>query len=211
MKTLIAFALLTMASLSFGAETCTYVIKDRYAREFESHTRTSYNEAAACSDAEYACRVSLSNHQSSGRYYDANCERKFDRYPPNPYPYPSSRCTTDLLDVRSNILRSFQGIGRSQLEACQDSERQCKMELVRNDSYGRHCATRSGGKPPQPPRQTTESCTVGRYDPAGYFIQSYFASHTGSFGTDVKGEACRKANQSCSYELRGRQTCRIQR
>lgn len=205
MKTLIALFLLSIASVTFASD-CTFSIKDRYGFEYESVTRSSYSEQAACSDAQYACNVALSNGQYNGRYQDAFCERKLG----SAYPPAQVMCTTDLLDYYGNIVRSFSGSGRTQSEACGQSNEFCKYELSRNDSYGRRCVTRgTGGNYPQPPRQTTENCTAQRFDPSGYFIQSYFSSFTGPVGTDVKGEACRRALNDCSYDIKGRQTCRI--
>lgn len=218
MKALLGLFLLSIAGMSFAGETCTYVIKDRYGYEYENHTRySSYSRDAACSDASWACSTALSNARAQGRYYDANCEMKYDG-PNNPRPpYPPTTvvsCTTDLVDWYGSIIRSFSGTGYNQSEACRQSDQFCQYELQRGDSNGRRCVTRGNGgggypNPPRPPRETTESCTANRYDPAGFFIQSYNASHTGPVGTDVRGQACRKAIDYCSREIRGRQTCRL--
>jgi hypothetical protein len=216
MKTLIALLFLSVTSVSFGTEICSFSVKDRYGYEYETITRSGYSTQSACSDAEYACRVLISDAQARGKYLDAVCVYKsgpaFPNRPPEP-PTAISRCTTDLVDYYNNTLRSFTAVGRTQQDACQESGRQCKIELTRNDSYGRRCVVRgSGGNipTPRPPRQTTENCSARRYDPAGYFIQSYLASHTGPVGSDVKGEACRKAFNTCSYDIKGRQSCRIE-
>lgn len=215
MKVLLGLFLLMMTSLSFAGETCTYVIKDRYGYEFENHTRySSYSRDAACSDASWACNTALSNARAQGRYYDANCEMKYESGPVNPrppFPPTSVSCTTDLVDYYGSTIRSYSASGRTEYEACRQSDEFCSYELNRGDSRGRRCVRRTGGgyPYPQPPRQTTESCTANRYDPAGFFIESYYASHTGPVGSDVRGEACRKALNSCSYEIRGRQTCRL--
>lgn len=216
MKALLGLFLLTIASVSFAGETCTYVIKDRYGYEYENHTRYSYSKDAACSDASWSCNTALSNARAQGRYYDANCEMKYDG-PVNPRPpFPPVQtvmCTTDLVDWYGNTIRSFSGRGNSEWEACGQSDEFCRYELQRGDSNGRRCVTRGTGggypNPPRPPRETTESCTANRHDPAGYFIQSYTATHTGPIGSDVRGEACRKALNYCSYDIRGRQTCRL--
>lgn len=216
MKALLGLFLLSLASLSFAGETCTFVIRDRYGYEFETHTRySSYSKDAACSDANWACSNALSNGRAQGRYYDANCEMKYDG-PVNPRPpFPPTAvimCTTDLVDWYGNTVRSFSGSGNSEWEACRQSEQFCQYELQRGDANGRRCVTRGvgGGNPyPRPPRETTESCSAHRYDPAGFFIQSYNASHTGPIGSDVRGEACRKALNYCSRDIKGRQTCRL--
>lgn len=221
MKTLLALFLLCVASVSFAADSCTFAIKDRYGYEYENHTRISYSREAACSDADYACRVAISDAQRNGRYMDAFCEQKGGVVTPNRPPIPPSStimCTTDLVDYYGGIVRSFSGSGQTQWEACNQSESFCRYELSRNTSSGWRCVTRgsNGGNypypypQPQPPRQVTETCRASRFDPAGYYIESYMQSYTGPANSDVKGEACRRAYNQCSYEIRGRQTCRIE-
>jgi hypothetical protein len=214
MKILLTFFLLSLASISFSAESCSFAVKDRYGYEYETVTRASYSAQGACSDAEYACRELISDAQARGRYLDANCAQKSGPVisrPPEP-PSAMGRCTTDLVNYYNTVVRSFTASGRTQMEACNESARQCKIELSRQENYGSRCVPRTGGQtPPRPPRQTTESCTARRYDPAGYFIQSYLATYTGPTGSDVKGEACRRAFDTCSYDIKGRQTCRIER
>ena len=219
MKTLLALFLLSLASVSFASESCTFAIKDRYGYEYESHTRISYGREAACSDAQYACLVAISDGQRNGRYFDAYCEYKGGPVTPNRPPLPPTStviCTTDLVDYYGGIVRSFTGYGQSQWDACGQSEQFCRYELSRNTSNGWRCVTRGsggGGYPypqPRPPRDITETCKASRFDPAGYYIESYIQSYTGPYGSDVKGEACRRAYNQCSYEIRGRQTCRIE-
>lgn len=217
MKALLGLFLFSIASVSFASETCTFVIKDRYGYEYENHTRYSYSKDAACGDASWSCEQALANARAQGRYYDATCEMKYDSGPGNPRPpFPptaTAMCTTDLVDYYGTTIRSFSGSGRTEYEACRQSDEFCSYELNRGDSRGRRCVRRGNGggypQPPRPPRETTESCTANRYDPAGFFIESYYASHTGPVGSDVRGAACRKALNNCSYEIRGRQTCRL--
>lgn len=218
MKTLLALILLSVASASFASDSCTFSIKDRYGYEYETHTRISYNQQAACSDADYACRVAISDGQRNGRYMDAYCEQKSvitPNRPPLP-PTSTTMCSTDLVDYYGGIVRSFTGYGQTQWEACNQSEQFCNYELSRDTSRGYRCVTRNGnGYPnpypqPRPPRDQTETCKASRFDPAGYYIESYIQSYTGPYGSDVKGEACRRAYQQCNYEIRGRQTCRIE-
>lgn len=215
MKTMIALFLLSIASMSFSAESCSYAVKDRYGYEYETVTRASYSNVGACSDAEYACRVLISDAQARGRYLDASCLMKNGTVnpsrPPDPPTYMAN-CATNLVNYYNSIVRTFRATGRTQAEACNESAKQCKIALSRADTYGGRCVPGNNGPlPPPRPRETTESCTARRYDPAGYFIQSYYGSHTGPVGSNVKDEACRKAFNTCSYDLKGRQTCRIER
>lgn len=132
--------------------------------------------------------------------------------PPIPPTSINVMCTTDLQDYYGNTVRSFSGNGYDYYEACRQSEEFCRYALQRGDSVGYRCVTRGsgGGYPnPRPPQQKTEQCRASRFDPAGYFIESYFASATGPYNSNVKDQACRRAFEQCSYELRGRQTCRI--
>lgn len=205
------------ASVAAQAESCDAIIRDRSGYELERYSATSYSRDAACSEAMYQCNRSLSDARSNGRYYDANCEVAPIFYPnPNPYPnpYPSQHiCQTDLVDQYGRIVRSFSGYGRTDYEACNESERFCKEELYRGNGYGMRCVTRDGRNPnpgPIPPRNRTESCSAVRLDPAGMFIQSYYGTASGPYNTDVKGEACRQALWSCQRDLKGRQTCNIQ-
>jgi hypothetical protein len=217
MKLLIGLFLLTLTTFAQANVACSVSIKDNYGFEYEVLTRYSYSREAACSEAHYACRQSIAEGQTYGRYYDAFCvEQNSAPNPPPRPPFPPNTnlmCTTDLVDTFGSTIRSFTGYGRTEWEACGQSDEFCRYELSRGDSFGKRCLTRGigNGPGPRPPRQTTEQCTVNRYDPAGYFIQSYFASHTGPVNSDVKGEACRKAINTCSYDIRGRQTCRIDR
>ncbi|MBC7714258.1 MAG: hypothetical protein H7177_13020 [Rhizobacter sp.] len=130
--------------------------------------------------------------------------------PPIPPTSTQAMCTTDLIDLYGNVVRSFSGNGYDQYEACRQSEQFCDYELQRYEN-GFRCETRGGGypRPPRPPQQTTEQCRASRFDPAGFFIQSYYGQATGPWGSNVKDQACRQALQQCSYDLRGRQTCRI--
>jgi hypothetical protein len=212
MKTLIALALMAIASMASAQESCTYAIKDNYGYEYETLTRYSYSRQAACSDADFACRQAIAEGQRYGRYYNAHCEEKWDRPTPPPR---EVMCTTDLVDWNNYVVRSFTGTGRTDYEACAQSENFCRYELQRHDTRGYRCITRGNnpgpgpGPGPRPPRTTTESCTATRFDPQGITIQNYFASHTGPVNSDVKGEACRKALYSCQSEIRGRQYCNV--
>ncbi len=229
MKTVLALILLGLSSLA-SAEVCTSVIKDRQGYEWETYTRSSYSQQAACDQATYDCRQALAYAQASGRYYDAQCEIKWNSpvpnpypnpYPnpnPNPYPNPYPRtfvCQTDLVDYYSNVVRTFTAPGANEYDACNTSDIFCKSELARNDSYGARCVNRglidSRNDPRPPSRTKTEQCTASRLDPAGMFIQSYMATATGPINSDVRGEACRNAFNDCSRDLRGRQTCNINR
>ncbi|MBC7429560.1 MAG: hypothetical protein H7336_13165 [Bacteriovorax sp.] len=128
--------------------------------------------------------------------------------PPIPPTSMQAFCTTDLIDSYGSIVRSFSGNGHDMNEACRQSEQFCRYELQRHDTYGYRCVT-GGGSYPRPPQQTTEQCRASRFDPAGFFIESYYGQATGPWGSNVKDQACRNAYQQCSYDLRGRQTCRI--
>lgn len=216
LKTILALAIMAFANFALATESCTYSIKDRYGFEYETLTRYSYSRESACSDADFACRQAIAEGQRYGRYYDAHCEEKYDA--PRP-PMPPGRdliCTTDLVDYYGSIVRSFSGRGRTEYEACAQSDEFCKYELSRHDTRGSRCLTRGiNGRPgpgpgPLPPRVKTESCTATRFDPQGITIENYFASHTGPVHSDVRGEACRIALNYCSQELRGRQFCRAQ-
>lgn len=221
MKTLFALALFAMAAMA-QAEVCTSVIKDSRGYDWETFTRSSYSTQAACDQAMYDCNSALSWARSQGRYYDAQCMIQWQNPNPYPNPYPDPgpgrrdvMCQTDLLDYYGRLVRSFTGTGPNEPSACAQSDNFCKYELARNDSYGARCVTRGivhrpgPGPGPIPPRTKTESCTANRYDPAGMFIQSYMASATGPWDSDVRGAACRQAYNDCSRDLRGRQSCQI--
>jgi len=220
MKTLLALFLMSVSTVSFAIDSCSYVIKDRYGYQYETHTRMAYGKYAACSDADYACRSALSEGQRQGKYMDAFCEENDGVITPNRPPLPPTStitCTTDIVDYWDVSIRSFTGYGQTIGQACAQSEEFCNYELSRNTTRGWRCQTRGtngGGYPnpypqPRPPRNVTETCRASRFDPAGYYVQSYIQTHTGPEHTDVKGEACRKAYSQCTYEIRGRQTCRI--
>lgn len=213
MKTLLALFLFSLTTLSF-AEICTSVIRDNYGYEFETFTRSSYSEQAACDLATYDCREALSYGQSVGRYYNAFCAIKDDRR--NPYPPSQSLvCQTDLVDSYGRLVRSFTAFGTNEYDACNSSDDVCKRELARDSSYGYRCINRGiidnrYPRPPRPPERTrTEQCSANRLDPAGMFIQRYTRVATGPTNTDVRGEACRSAMNDCFRDLRGRQTCNI--
>lgn len=214
MKTLLAFFLLTFSALA-SAEICTSVIRDRNGYEWETFTRSSYSQQAACDMAIYDCRGALSYGQSMGRYYDAFCEIKYDR--PDPYPDPRPNpivCQADLVDRYMRVVRVFTAPGSSEWDACNTSMRFCQDALNRRDTMGTSCVNRGvidNRNEPRPPRTKTEQCTANRLDPAGMFIQSYVATAIGPMNSDVRGEACRRAINDCSRDLRGRQTCQIGR
>jgi hypothetical protein len=206
MKAMMVLILLAISSFSM-ADVCTSVIKDRSGYEWESFTRTSYSQEAACNQAIYDCRGALSYGQSVGRYYDAFCEVKYDR--------PRAIiCQTDLVDYYGGTVRIFTAPGSSEWDACNTSDNFCKSELARNNSYGYRCVNRGligNRNDPQRPRTKTEYCSANRLDPAGMFIQSYNASASGPINSDVLGDACRHAISACSNEIRGRQICTIAR
>lgn len=219
MKTALVFCALFFSSL-VSAETCTSVIRDRSGYEWETFTRTSYSQQAACDQAIYDCHGALSFGQSVGRYYNAFCEISSGPIEPQPTPapYPDHNpivCRTDLVDIYNQIVRIFSAPGASEFDACNNSDRFCKYELSRNSNYGFRCITRgligNRNEPRMPERTRTEQCSVNRLDPAGMFIQNYIAFATGPINSDVRGEACRSAYNQCSMQLRGRQTCNIAR
>ena len=197
MKTALVFCALFFSSL-VSAETCTSVIRDRSGYEWESFTRTSYSQQAACDQAIYDCHGALSFGQSVGRYFNAFCE--ISSRPSDPQPTPDQNpivCRTDLVDIYNQIVRIFSAPGASEFDACNNSDRFCKYEI--------------SNEPRMPERTRTEQCSVNRLDPAGMFIQNYIAFATGPINSDVRGEACRSAYNQCSMQLRGRQTCNIAR
>jgi hypothetical protein len=218
------FLLITLSFVAFGAkaETCNAVIKDRFGSVLERFTESSYSRDAACGEAMFQCNRSLSDARSSGRYYDANCEVEaiYNPYPgpiPTPGPGPGrAYCSTDLVDQWNRTIRSFSGTGYDMREACAQSEAFCRDELYRSNSYGARCVTNNGGNGggnpiPNPPRNRTESCEVHRFDPAGFFIQSYFNTANGPFNTDVKRMACDMSLSQCQRDLKGRQYCNVVR
>lgn len=204
MKTLLALFLLGISSLA-SAEMCTAVIRDPSGYVFETFTRSSYSQQAACDTATFDCRNALMYGQSMGRYLNATCTLQFERPDPRPYPL---LCQTDLVDRFGGTVRAFTANGRDEREACFASDNMCKSELARRDSFGHRCVNRGivNGRRPR-----TEQCTANRFDPAGMFIQSYTSVATGPADSDVLGMACRNAVNECSRDLRGRQTCVIGR
>ena len=131
MKKLLALLLLTLSSLAMANESCTYVIRDNYGYEYESITRYGYSTQSACSDAAYECSRTLSYAQSSGRYYDAQCALKYGPVNPSRPPLPPTAmvsCRTDLVDYYNQIVRSFSGSGRSEYEACSQSNQFCQPD-----------------------------------------------------------------------------------
>lgn len=222
-KNILVIMLLAISTKIAMAETCSAVIKDRYNSTIDRYTESSYSKEAACDQAMYQCNRALSDARSQGRMYDANCEIEsiFNPAPnpyPNPYPTPwpsTFRCTSDLVDQWNRVIRSFESEANSEWEACRNSESICNQERNRYPGYGVQCITRRGGEGPRPiptpGRIKTESCEVGRFDPAGRYIQSYFAQASGPLYEDVKSRACNEARFSCERELRGRQYCNILR
>ena len=218
-KFLLAF--LSLCSISAMADySCTATIKDN-GLDRESFTRYSYTQNAACDTARFDCNNYLSDMQSRGYYRSAFCALDRNEYPtdpyPNPYPnpYPPARvsCTTDLVDYWGQVVRSFTGDGRSEWEACEESDRFCREALNRGTSNGRNCVRRYGPNPgpgPRPPRDpwVTEECRVQRLDPAGWLVQEYTAVKSGPRSSNPRYAACQEAQSRCSYDLRGRQSCR---
>jgi len=195
------------------AESCSAVIKDRWNNILERYVSNDYSRDRACSEAMMNCQRSLSDARSNGRYYDADCsfENVYDPYPPN-----QTVCTTNLLDQYDRVVRSFTAQGRNEYEACGMSDQMCSNELYRSPQWGMKCIRQRNPNPnpnpnPYPPRQKTETCTANRFDPAGMFIQSYYATETGPFNTDVLRRACEKAIAYCQRDLKGRQFCNIGR
>jgi hypothetical protein len=204
MKKIFALLLFSLSTLA-SAEICTAVIKDmQNGYEYESFTRQGYSMPAACDQASYECNDALSRAQSYGRYYGAQCIVKFN---PNPYPRQVV-CQTDMVNQWNETQRIFTAPGQSPSDACYQSDSLCKMALARSGGFGYRCVNQ-GIINDRPNRTKTENCTVNRLDPAGMFIQSYFATATGPIFSDVKGQACNRAMNDCSYQLRGRQFCQI--
>jgi hypothetical protein len=219
MKKLLALCLLFVSSVVLADYSCTATIKDGYSSR-ETFTRFSYSESAACSNAQYDCERFLGDMRSRGVYQNAYC--MLDRnqgpdFPPAPYPDPSyppreNSCQTDLVDYYGRIVRTFTGSGRDYWSACNEADRFCQEALYRGTTQGRSCV-RAGSRPgpnPRPPQDPwiTETCRAQRLDPQGYLIQEYTATHSGPRSSNPRLRACQEAERSCSYDLRGRQTCR---
>ena len=230
---------MVFASSAFAKDSCTYVMKDRHGNQIKTHTDRAHSRDSACSDANYACLRSLSDAQRNGNR-DFYCEEARDgitiggisiggsdgisiggisiggigiNRPPVPPSY-TILCSTDLLDYYNSVVRSFTGYGQNMRQACAQSEQMCDNALYSNNTRGVRCITRgsngNGGGGYPYPNEITETCRATRYDPYGFFIQSYNQWYTGPIYSDVKGEACRRAYNQCAYELIGRQTCRIE-
>lgn len=94
LKTLVLSSI-AIFSATASAEYCTTVIREykgpNYTYEYDNFTRTSYSTDAACSDAMYDCQRRLSDYQSRGLYYNAQCAVKSNSYPSDPRPpsYPT--------------------------------------------------------------------------------------------------------------------------
>jgi hypothetical protein len=211
MKALLIFLMMCFSGL-VSAEVCTSVIKDRRGYEWETFTRSSYSQQSACDFATYDCNGALSYGQSMGRYYDAFCVIKFDRPIPPQYPLV---CQTDLVDPIGGVLNSFKANGMSEWEACSHSDNFCKSALSKIGKFGFRCINRgliNDRNDPLPPNSTkTEQCLVYRQDAYGAVLQSYYATATGPYNSDVHGDACRKALNFCMPELRNNQFCNIVR
>ena len=132
--------------------------------------------------------------------------------PPIPPSAVNVMCTTELQDYYGNAVRSFTGRGYSYNEACRQSEEFCRYELQRGNTIGVRCVTRGGGggyPNPRPPQQQTEQCRASRINPSGTLAQTYYATATGPYNSNVKDVACRRAYDDCLRDLLVRQTCRI--
>jgi hypothetical protein len=216
MKSLLALVIFSIAG-SVYAETCTFVLGNYRRDEIQRFTRYDYSRERACADASYDCQRELNDRISRRGDRGLECRELFDGYPvpnpgPNPWPAPSSVCQTDLVDQWGRVMRSFSAEGRSESDACEQSDRSCKIELARSNIYGARCETRGsgGGRPNPPTRMKTETCNANRFDPAGMYIESYSATQTGSWDSDVRRMACDQALRICSSEIRGRQYCQVQ-
>lgn len=228
----ILLGIISLCSFSVLADySCTATIKDN-GMSRETFTRYSYTQSAACDTARFDCNNFLSDMQSRGYYRNAYCLADRNDYPdypdypnpdyPNPYPFPYPNdprpparvtCQTDLVDYWGQTIRTFSGNGRSEWEACEESDRFCREALNRGTSNGRNCVRRYGPNPgpgPRPPQDPwiTAECRVQRLDPAGWLVQEYTASKSGPRSSNPRYEACREAERRCSYDLRGRQSCR---
>jgi len=212
MKKIISLALVFLSFQSL-AEVCSVQLADRFGNVAQVFTESGYTRFAACDEANYQCNRALSDGRVNGRYYDHFCQEiAGTNYPPIPTPPTPPRmetCTTDLLDQFGRIVRTFTGNGRSQYDACMESDRFCYDQLNRRTSMGVQCVRRNGYPTPVPPpnRNRTETCQFNRYDPAGFLIQTYVRHATGPIHIDVKGEACRHAQYDCQRDLKGRQYC----
>ncbi len=219
MKSLFLTIVLFSSTWAMADYSCTSIIRDN-GQDRESFTRYSYSEAAACDTANFDCNNFLSHKQSMGQYRFAYCvaiRTNNPDYPYPDYPYPTDpipserqSCQTDLIDYWGQVIRSFTGNGRTLFEACDESDRFCQSALNRGTSNGRTCVRRNTPNP-RPPRDPwiTAECKVQRLDPAGWLVQEYTSVKSGPRSQNPRMEACREAERACSYDLRGRQSCRI--
>lgn len=210
MKFIAALFLLCLSQIALAEISCNVTMISQYNNQtYETHTGYATTYDRACREAFDNCHASISLGQTYGRYYDAICISGGGSTPRPPYPPAELTCRTDLLYYNGTFVRSFNGTGRTAREACQESDRLCSyMTQTNNGMYCQNRGIQNGGNYPRPPvRMITEYCQAERFDPAGHFIESYNASHTGPERTDVRGEACRKAYQTCSMYLRGSQYC----
>lgn len=217
----ILLGILSICSLSsFADYSCTATIRDN-GNERETFTRFSYTQSAACDTARFDCNNYLSNMQARGIYRNAFCVADRSDFPDTPdFPYPSDprpparlTCQTDLVDYWGQTIRTFTGNGRSEWEACDESDRFCRDALNRGTSNGRNCVRRNNPGPnpnPRPPHDPwiTAECRVQRLDPAGWLVQEYSAVSSGPRSSNPRYTACQEAERRCSFDLRGRQSCR---
>jgi hypothetical protein len=211
MKLIAALFLLCLSNIALANVTCNVSMISQYNNQtYEVHTGYANTYDTACREAFDNCHESISRGQTYGRYYDAICVTGGNQpTPPRPpYPQEDLTCRTDLLYYNGSFVRSFTGTGRTAREACQESDRLCSyMTQTNNGMYCLNRGIQNGGNNPPPGRVVTEYCQAERFDPAGHFIQAYTGSYTGPIGTDVRGEACRRAYQTCSMYIRGAQYC----
>ena len=209
MKTLLIFLLMAISGI-VSAHTCTSVIKDRRGYEWQTFIRSSYSDHTACDLAMYDCNGALSYGQSMGRYYDAFCEIKYDR----PIPTPTIVvCQTDLVDPLGGVIASYKEQGMDAWQACRSSDNTCNSALSRMGRFGFRCFNKGlVNDPRQPNGDRTEQCLVYRQN---YYnvsvLQTYMGTATGPYNSDVYGEACRQALNTCVQQLRAGQNCNIVR
>lgn len=131
---------------------------------------------------------------------------------PNPSQPSQYSCTTDLIDGYSRIIRSYSEVGYTLGEACQRTEKICRVELQRGNTNARACVTRNSNTTPTrpvPPRQVSESCAVNRVDrfTGVYVSETYRATATAFDQRTAKEYACQEALRQCDREVKVHQMC----
>lgn len=219
MKHLITI-LVFLFSLSAFAETCSYVLKDRWGQpQLEPFSAWARDYYAACTQAQNDCERALRDGQYNGRWFGGYCERDdFGRYP-NPPRYPVFACESAVTDPYGRIIDVGYAEAYDQREACMNAEQQCKIILAQRDIRYARCGDgypvtpRRDDRRPPPQRTVTLTCLSERLDPSGAFIESYQGSATGYEyqSRELKAQACDEAALMCQRELKGRQSCRVNR